>query len=395
MQDNFNIQKLRNDYLKKIITENEIVKLIISILEVSNTPQLVIEALELIEELSLKNRSIYELLEDLLISEENPMIRSVVAKMIIKFYLKEAVSPLKWTIQNEKSSIVFKSIFEALNNSEIQLIQTLKKELLHSIFGVQEEEITFFLDLESIHEELSVEKIDFFKKYRSEDISQVLKGKALYAVKNGHVVALNLFGWETDFESILSYNYQKFRKATSNIKSLPRSIALLKQLEHLDLSNFDALETLPHEIGNLTNLRILKLRNCTFLKYLPQSVGNLEKLEVLDLSNSFYLETIPDTIGKLVNLRELILGSNLGYVMLRNLPNTIGDLKRLEVLKLKSCSKLTKIPESIGRLTRLKILNLSHCINLKELPDSINKIKSLEIIWDEPIETEKLSSNDF
>ncbi|MFX1237130.1 MAG: hypothetical protein ACFFAS_00100 [Promethearchaeota archaeon] len=377
MKDKFNLNRLYQDYINNEISNDEIHHALLSILDERSSMELLTEALNIIENLSIKDNKIFEIIENLLISDENPKIRSQVATIIVKLYLKEAVSPLKWTIQNEKSSLVINALFDALESIDNDLTRILKKELLKSIFGVKDEDMSFFLELESFSEEFKAINIDFYKNFQTDNISRVKNGDAIYAIKNGHVVALNLNGWKLSFNSLLSKDYNKFRKVLPDFNSLPESITSLEHLEHLDLSYCTMVDTLPQNIGNLKKLRMLSLKESYYLRELPVSIGKLSNLEVLDLSNCLHLEYLPDTIGNLKNLEILDLE---GCIKVNQLPDTIGNLKNLEILDLEGCMKLTQLPDSIGNLTKLQHLDLSYCKELKVLPESIKNLSSTKII---------------
>ncbi len=376
IDSNFDFEKIQRDYINNKIGKNQIQNLLISILEEMPSTDSLLKILPLIEKYSIKNDKIFEILENLLVSDEDAKIRSLVAKIIIKNFLKEAISPLEWTIQTERSSDVIKALFDALDNIDSDISLVLKKQLFKSIFRVKIEEIQFFLDLETHFKDLQAMDIEFYKNFQTDNISQVKKGDAMYAIKNGHVIGLNLNGWKTSFESLLSRNYSKYKKTLPDIHSIPDSILNFNHLEYLDLSDSTMIDNLPRDIGDLRHLRSLILKNCYLLRELPENIGNLNNLEVLDLSFCINLEHLPDTIENLYNLRTLRLKSS----SLKDLPESIGRLSNLEILDLSFSWNLKYFPETIGNLKRLLSLNLDDCNSLKELPESIGSLSNLEIL---------------
>ena len=116
----------------------------------------------------------------------------------------------------------------------------------------------------------------------------------------------------------------------TNLKSLPKEIGKLKNLEILILDDNNELEVLPESISLLTNLiridcdscklkkipNIEKLRKLIFLDFtdnmigeLPDMFGNLELLEMLWLNRN-KIKTIPKSLSLLKNLRLIQLANN-------------------------------------------------------------------------------------
>lgn len=185
---------------------------------------------------------------------------------------------MKWTIEHEKSTIVLKALFDSFENVNNKYTKMLKRELLLSIFGVVEEEIQFFLDLDAICEEFREMNISFYKDYQTNDINEVRRGKGIYAVIDGHVVALNLTGWALNMNSFFSKSQPKSHKKLLNIAKLPDSICDLNYLEFLDLSYCSNLQILPKRIVELKLLKEFNLFSCSSLKQLPENIDELKSL---------------------------------------------------------------------------------------------------------------------
>ena len=164
---------------------------------------------------------------------------------------------------------------------------------------------------------------------------------------------------------------KKLYLSETQISTLPESIALLTQLELLDLRQ-STLKYLPNSIGKLVNLRKLLLCNCE-LENLPDSIGDLTSLKELDLSRT-KISTLPESIESLSQLELL----DLRQSTLKHLPNSIGTLVNLRKLLLWSC-EVENLPDSIGALTRLEKLDLSGT-KISTLPKSIESLTQLELL---------------
>jgi leucine-rich repeat protein SHOC2 len=209
--------------------------------------------------------------------------------------------------------------------------------------------------------------------------------------------------------------------SSNKLEIIPHEIGRLINLENLDLSNNQYIDTIPKEICELTNLRKLVLYimnslnsqfhleyfeyygnlknlevlwiNMNQIKYIPDELGELKKLNSLKLdSNNF--ETIPTIIGKLdlvkiisfgqcqikdlKGIRELknISELELNLNCIVNIPEEISELKNNLIRLDLSNNKIEVLPKEIGELTNLKCLNLENN-KIKYIPKEIEELKNL------------------
>ncbi|GJZ33965.1 Toll/interleukin-1 receptor domain-containing protein [Tanacetum coccineum] len=148
---------------------------------------------------------------------------------------------------------------------------------------------------------------------------------------------------------------QCLRKLTlkGGIPEAPKNLDRLDCLEELSLQSTD-IKTLPDSICMLKHLKSLKVESCLLLEKLPLDIGRLECLENLILSEC---------------------------TLLQDLPNSICEMKRLICLELTRCIQVEKLPEEIGLLECLKELNIK-CTGISHLPRSIHRLKGLRIVGD-------------
>lgn len=103
-------ESIYNYIIRGKLNKAEGVELLISIIQESEDAALRAEYIELFKKLDHKSETIFKILENSLISDENPFVRNAAANTIIGNYLKEGLNALKWTIQHEKSPLVLKTI---------------------------------------------------------------------------------------------------------------------------------------------------------------------------------------------------------------------------------------------------------------------------------------------
>ncbi|GFZ16608.1 hypothetical protein Acr_25g0010170 [Actinidia rufa] len=161
----------------------------------------------------------------------------------------------------------------------------------------------------------------------------------------------------------------------------------LRLLTLLDLEGTQ-LETFPIEVVKLCHLRHLSLRK-TNVKTIPKSIGNLQNLETLDLKGTHVTE-MPDEILKLPRLRHLLLYcyyAKLGWTTFRyqtgfKAPMGIGSLSSLQKLcsiEANHDNNNGMLLRDVGKLTqliRVHILKLRRGDG-KVLCASLEKLKNL------------------
>ncbi|XP_071741577.1 TMV resistance protein N-like [Rutidosis leptorrhynchoides] len=116
--------------------------------------------------------------------------------------------------------------------------------------------------------------------------------------------------------------------STKEIKNLPDSLCMLKQLKSLCLKSCWLIEKLPEDLGLLECLEELIVTDCVYLRGIPNSICKMERLKYLHLTHCFLVEKLPEEIGVLESLKELnIQGSGIN-----RLPLSIFRLKGLRIV---------------------------------------------------------------
>lgn len=140
-----------------------------------------------------------------------------------------------------------------------------------------------------------------------------------------------------------------------HIEGVSEAMSNLTELQYLNLSHCSSykgrlhLKGLREILGNLTKLRYLNLSKCidTIFGSAPtdqscrfiECVGTLCNLEHLDLSKNNSLNSVPESLGRLRMLHTINLS---GCCNLMQLPKSIGEIDSLKFLTVTDCRALDK-----------------------------------------------------
>ncbi|MHA1489675.1 MAG: leucine-rich repeat domain-containing protein [Promethearchaeota archaeon] len=333
-------RKIYNDVINNKMTINEATELLISLIEGSSNNDFGSKCLKIINKLSLKNKKIFIVLENFLVSDENPKVRAAAASGIVRNFFKDCKRPLEWIIQHENSILVIKKVIKLLNKVADQQFEFLKKKLV---------------------EKEALMELEHYLGRKIPNIPEFQKKSFGIVSKKECIISLNL-------------SFEKYRQQGS-FTALPESIGNLQALQELRLEECRFLTSLPESLSNLRSLKKLILSGCFLLKSLPESLGNLKTLRELKLEECRSLKTLPENLGELKSLQKLTLE---GCNSLLKLPESMSNLQALHELKLEECRSLTTLPESLGKLSSLQKLKLEGCYSLKKLPESLKNLYSLQ-----------------
>ena len=126
---------IRERTVKGDITRADALDLLFTLIDHSEDDSLRLQYLSTLQKLELKNKHIYHLLENLLISDENEDIRSFAGKILISNFSEIELEPIMWAVENESSYSCLSSLLESLGKSEKynhhKVLLTLIMNLLH------------------------------------------------------------------------------------------------------------------------------------------------------------------------------------------------------------------------------------------------------------------------
>ena len=150
------LEQIYSDITNKRLKKEKAIELLSSLIENSDDESVRTSCIDIFNNLMLKEDKVYDIIEYCLVSDEKSLVRNAAAKAIISIFPEKCIPPLKWTIQNETSIIVLKTLFDILHaNNELKL-RKLKSKLIRrltKIYGVVPWELRLFVYLETLHAE--------------------------------------------------------------------------------------------------------------------------------------------------------------------------------------------------------------------------------------------------
>ena len=312
----------------KEISRNIAVDQLISLAEGSNIPKIRSKSISILNKLNVHDPKLFKIIENSLLSDESPIVRSSAVNLIGCQFLKEGLDTLTWVVQHEKSPLVIKTIFDLNLELTDKRLKSLNKELtdylakLALTIGIVHNEARFILDLECIFAyteesyDLELRSYTFFTKLKDQKLEEFW-----LTIKNKHIESLsfNYFNWKymkknpglfdsiSNFQdptvylnllrkSCLTYEehlvipesisllskLKKLNLSKNNIRKLPKSMFLLSNLKYLDLS-YNKLSEIPAEITRLKFLTTLRIQNNqinNIPKVANEYLGKLKKYKI-------------------------------------------------------------------------------------------------------------------
>ena len=303
--------------------------------------------LEKFAEIAPKNENTFNVLENCLISDESPIVRSTAAYYLLLEFPKFSLIPLRYMIHNDRSIIVLKTLLELLEYPNTQYSYELKKELINKLansYQVVPEESKFLLEIESMLNSSS--NINFCKPI----------------INKNHITALDFAG--------------------QKLKQIPNSIGSVSKLQSLNLWD-NNLTTLPKSIEFLSNLKYLFLDWNRFRKFPDLRWDKLISLEKMSITNNFKLREFPNSLFLLIkqNLVKKYVNEGVHW----NDAFVLGLLEILTGMKLRKLtnSKLPKLyaceykVDLDGHIIGIYLYGY-HSFQINLIPKQVCKLKHLE-----------------
>ncbi|XP_057744191.1 putative disease resistance protein At3g14460 [Arachis stenosperma] len=173
-----------------------------------------------------------------------------------------------------------------------------------------------------------------------------------------------------NFNSIATFESLRTSLYVNDLFSM-ESVA--SKLKYLRVLSFDELDVVPNSIGELIHLRYLDLSR-TDIKTLPKSLCSLSNLQTLKLYYCRKLATLPSGLHNLVGLRHL----DIRETSLEEMPGKMSKLNQLHALS----SFVVGKHEDNGIQELGGLVNLHGCLELKKLENivDVKEAKSAKIM---------------
>ncbi len=277
-----NPQTVLENYNNSSIDKSTATKLLTSIIENYDEENFRLEAINILNALKIKTKTLFELFENLLLSDSSEIIRNAAAKYVSTNFLEISLPVFLWVIQHETSY-----------NCLVTVVNSLVK--------IQTSEAKFIL-LEQVKKIRDIKYLNIDKGYGNKKYRKALKS---YFKRN----LINKLS-PKQLAAILI----NFLTIKNLIEEIPNAYFELDEklllIDKLDLSDYLEFEVKGTPWGWKNNIRSLSQIT---------GLSNLKHLKTLDLSNN--------QIGDLEGINEL---ENLTHLVLPN--NQISDLKNLKYI---------------------------------------------------------------
>ncbi|MBD3215603.1 MAG: hypothetical protein GF311_23535 [Candidatus Lokiarchaeota archaeon] len=275
------------------------VDLLIAFIETNKNLNIRLSSLRYLRLLDVKPNSLYSLLENLLVSDDQEKIRSLAAEFIGSKFIERAMKPISWALKYEKNYFCYISLIKILSQRSETWIKVLLSSQMDSICSRK------YVDAQNLYSNISFinslddEKESNWELYSISELAAILINyrtisylidKFYYVFfewKRGLISKLDLseLGWNVS----RAWNFI-YAERLLDLKEIPE-LFNLKHLEMLDLSN-NRLRSINglHKLPKITHLylRNNKLEGLESIR----DIKKMNKLEYLDIRGNNIVDDI-------------------------------------------------------------------------------------------------------
>ena len=301
-----NPQTVLEDFNNRYIDKSTATKLLTSIIENYDEENFRLEAINILNTLKIKTKTLFEFFENLLLSDSSEIIRNAAAKYVSTNFLEISLPVFLWVIQHETSYHCLVTVVNSLVKIQTSEAKSILIEQVKKIRDIK------YLNVDKGFGNKKYRKA--LKSYFKRNLINKLSPEQLAAILINFLTIKNLIEeipnayFELDEKLLLIdkldlSDYLEFEvKGTpwgwkNNIRSLSQITGLsnLKHLKTLDLSN--------NQIGDLEGIN--ELENLTHLVLPNNQISDLKNLEYINrLSNLQFLDLCGNGINKIVKNKD-------------------------------------------------------------------------------------------
>jgi hypothetical protein len=274
--------KIYEEFNQGNMDKSSLINLMISLIEGDNDEAFNSEAFKVLHKISSTDKTLFQFLENIIISDEREGLRCEALKYMNIHFIKDAFNIFKWAIKQENSYNCLIIIFQSL--AKLNSDNT-RKILFENIKSIRKTKF--------INKEKGLENI----KYRR-GLKSLFKSKKIQSLSQKQL-------------SEILINYYTINYLIDTFPNVFFEIDDFCLIKELDLSDYLEYEVKGTPWGWKNNIDSLSRINC---------LENLLKLEKLNLSNN-----------KIKDLKDLVKLNSLIYLDLSN--NKISEKENITYLK--------------------------------------------------------------
>ncbi|MFX1479906.1 MAG: hypothetical protein ACFFCI_17445 [Promethearchaeota archaeon] len=282
-------EKIIEEFRDNKIGKASALQSLISFIENSNDEEIRLKSLNLLDLFDLKGKHFFQILENLVVSDENAIIRDFALKIIEKNFLEKSFEVLRWCVIHERDDqciITVIKILEKIKSENSKLIlynkirRIIKKKYLNKERKIENKKFK-----KTLKKLLREKKYD---KFTHSEFAEILVNhitiSSLTTKYNNVFYELDQQSGlisKLDLSNYIGYEVKgtpwRWQNSIKNLSDIP-GLKYLYSLQQLDLSNNQITDI--KEITHLQNLTHLILTN-----------NNLS-----DEKNLFYLKSLPNLL---------------------------------------------------------------------------------------------------
>ena len=133
MEERYTPEKVYYEVLINKLNHKVATDILISLLEKSDNVDIRTKCIETIGKLELKGVSLFKILENCMLSDEDSLVRSFCIEVISSRFPKLSLVPINWVIHNDTSVMALGKILEVINNQIGLEYESLKKKTITTI----------------------------------------------------------------------------------------------------------------------------------------------------------------------------------------------------------------------------------------------------------------------